>query len=195
MGNLMIEKIKHISDWHPLSSIGSSTSQAMSRFWNGLYDGNHIGVYQVSFETPKDLIHPEIGYIGKSKILPTRLYELSNNTRSHKSNHHNCGRYLRDQGVDISSVNFRCLFIDDNFYGDVETHLQEQMRKKYGYRTGFKWIEASAGVESTYLKFKDIANRLKPEELADAQGYIISLMVQNEIDKMQQDKLKGFFGK
>jgi hypothetical protein len=188
----MIEHIKHVTPWMTLDDIGSSTSKDMGKYWSNLYDGDYIGVYQVSLEQPEELIHPEIGYIGKSKILPTRMYELSNNTRSLKSNHHNCGRYLRDQGITTDKIYFRCLFADEQSYGDLESYLQDQMTEKYGYSTGFKWIQASAGTQSTFLKFKDIVNRLKPEELYEANGYIISRMVQEEILKQKKEPLDNF---
>jgi hypothetical protein len=189
----MIQHIDHITPWLSLEDVSSSTSIKAGDYWGNIYKGDYVGVYQVSLEKPEDLIHPEIGYIGKSKIIPTRLYELSNNTRSEKANSHNCGRYLRDAGVTTDKVFFRVLFASINSYGDLETYLQNEMRDKYNYTTGFKWTEATAGVHATYLKFKDIANRLSPEELAEAQGYIISLMVQNEVKKLSARDLDGFF--
>lgn len=175
------------TDWLPLTDIGSATSAAMKKYWSDMHSGELTGVYQISLERPKELIHPEIGYIGKSSILHIRLYELSLNARSEKSNHHNCGRYLRQHGIDTSQVYFRVLFTKPEDYSDLEVGLQNQMRSKFGYSHGFKWTEATAGVASTFYKFKDVVRRLDVEELYKALNYINSEIIKKEVAKLVTD--------
>lgn len=171
-----VNYIEHVTDWFPLSDIGSSSSNRMEEYWNLLYAGEHVGVYQVSLEQPKDLVHPEIGYIGKSKILPTRLYELNLNTRSPISDAHNCGRYLRETGIDINQIFVRIIFTDPKMYGDVEMDLQKQMTDRFNYPMGFKWTKATAGQDSAFYKAKNCIRSLSIDDM-----YKLKMLFDEEI--------------
>jgi len=141
--------ILHQTDWIPLSTVPSRSTNTIThkshRFWESLYKKN-TGVYQVSLKKPIVLVHEDIGYIGQSGELGLRVYNLKSSLSSMKNTHHQCGVYLRCEGVDVSQVYVRMLFSDNPSV--LEDILHNAQRSKFKHDIGYAWEEASGGHRS-----------------------------------------------
>lgn len=189
--------VLHQTPWLSLvdvPSVGSKQNPTKKgqEFWDNIYPSARAGVYQISTSCPKDLIHPEIGYVGESSDIPTRIYGMRLSALSEQSDQHGCGRYIRSEGIDPETVYFRVLFTTPENRRALETHLQAQMLDKFGYEQGFAWSAASSGVASSKLKAQDAIRRLNMEEIEEIVEFI-KIHVTNLFDQNKEDYIKRLF--
>jgi hypothetical protein len=155
-------EILSISPWIPVDQIPTDRSK--------IYDSMNekygtCGVYQVALaedltDIGEDLVHENIGYIGKSKDILSRTY----NIRAPKGSH-GASRYIRQNELDRSQVKIRYLYTSPDDYSLLEEILHNEMKNQFGYR--FKWTEASAGSDGNYSHILDMTRRLTSDEILD----------------------------
>lgn len=179
MENVMLDKIKEVTPWIPLSIVPSAGSNAQLKrerivsFWSQFNDNYTDGVYQVSLTRPKDIIHKDIGYIGQSSKIPCRLYQLKSSAgKENKVTHHGCGVYIRHSDIDPSNVYVRVLFTDSGDKIMLEEYLHREHKLKYGYELGYAWTEASGGYKSSRIRVLSAVDRCDLATLQDIKTYI-----------------------
>lgn len=155
--------IKNKTDWQPLlGAVGRA-----SKKYNLLVDEyGSTGVYQVAHRSDMhdDLINEKIGYIGKSKDIFGRVYDM-------KTGQHNACNYIKRNGIDKNDVFVRYLFTEAGSEQTLETMLHDEMQKRYGYR--FAWREASAGNDGAMIRLYELIDKIDNlEELKGVARYI-----------------------
>ena len=171
-----------ITGWMPVSKIPSSGSSEQDRL-NDLY--GRSGVYQVALsedisDIGDSIVHPKIGYTGKSKDILTRTYDIRQPAGSHGA-----GRYIRQNGYNKETdVKIRYLYTSSEDYTNLERLIHEQSYLKYGYR--FAWTDASAGNDGTYSQLLELSKKLTVEEIFD----IIPVLKQLAIQKNAENFLE-----
>lgn len=142
-------------------------SNRATEYWKKVTNGIYAGVYQVSTKKPKDVVHQDICYIGESDCLPKRLSDLRTAAvATNKTAHHMCGVYIREEGININDVYVRCLITKSNKH-DLERWLQSEHKKKYGYKVGYAWEEASGGHKSCRIQTQMNIKRLNSLEACE----------------------------
>lgn len=171
-----------ITDWIPVSSIPSSDSSEHDRF-NDTY--GKTGVYQVALTEDIEsigqaLVHPKIGYTGKSYNIHTRTYNIRQPSGSHGA-----GRYIRQNGYcKEKDVKVRYVYTSPGDYANLERKIHDQSFEKYGYR--YAWTDASAGNDGTYSQLLELLTKLTIEEIFD----IIPVLKQLAIQKNAENFLE-----
>lgn len=166
--------ITHITEWFPVAEIPTDRS---AKYKLMVESYGTVGVYQVALtkdiqDIGKNLIHPEIGYTGKSNTILKRTYDI----RAPKGSH-GASRYIRQEGLDRGNdVCIRYIYTDTTKCTDLENKIFELTMEKYGYR--FKWTDASAGISGKYSQMIDYATCLSSEELLESLGEIKDLIIQ-----------------
>jgi len=178
------EFILHQTDWIPLATVparlaASTITQKSQLFWESLHEKN-TGVYQVSLSRPKELVHKDIGYIGQSGELGVRVYNLKNSLTSLKNSHHQCGVYLRCEGVDVSQVYVRMLFSDNPSV--LEDILHNAQRSKFKHDIGYAWEEASGGHRSCRITAMNSIDRCDMEKCMQLKEHL-----NKRIKQLQKD--------
>lgn len=151
--------------------LGTSTAS----FWEDILGSkwvntNRAGVYQVSLTRPKDIVHRDIGYTGKSDCVPKRLSDLRTSAGAgHKTAHHMCGVYLREENIKVSDVYVRCLSplhvaSIKNSIEFMERWIHNEHKKRFGYKVGYAWEEASGGYKSCRIQTQMSIKRLESLE-------------------------------
>lgn len=172
----------HATEWMPISEIPyasqkHNTARSTKDWWNNLFapkeEDNHRGIYQVSLKKPKNFLHKDIGYIGKSDYIPYRVYTLKSSASSEKTTHHQCGRYLRFMGYKPEDVFVRVLFIQDRQVGVIEDIIHSRMNSEFKYEKGFAWAAASGGPASSMIRAYDSIGRISDvSQLEHLEQYI-----------------------
>lgn len=171
-----------ITDWMPVSKIPSSGSSEQDRL-NDMY--GRSGVYQVALTEDvesigQDLVHPKIGYTGKSKDILTRTYDIRQPAGSHGA-----GRYIRqNKYCKEKDVRVRYVYTSQEDYTNLEREIHDESKNRYGYR--FAWTDASAGNDGTYSQLLELSNKLTVEEIFD----IIPVLKQLAIKKNTENFLE-----
>jgi hypothetical protein len=189
------------TEWVCLTDIPTAPSSGdlndrCRQFWNKFTNGNYCGVYQVSMKRPKQLVHKDICYIGRSTILPKRLNSLRGSaTPKNKVTHHACGVYIREEKIDMSRVYIRCIIPDisepislkemDATISNIERWLQNEHKAKFNYKLGFAWEEASGGFRSARIACKSHIKRLNSVE---ACREAIDDLLEKMLELMQSSK-------
>lgn len=191
------ELILHQTPWMSLMdvpSVGSkhNPTKKSKDFWDNIYTQSRAGVYQISTECPKELVHEHIGYVGESSDIPTRVYGLRLSATSEQSDQHGCGRYIRSESIDPEAVFFRVLFTTPENRRVLESHLHAQMLDKFGYEQGFAWTGATSGVASSKFKAQDAIRRLNIEETKEVVEFI-KIHLKNLYDQQYQNTLQEIF--
>jgi hypothetical protein len=189
--------VLHQTPWLSLMDVPSVGSKAnptkkSKEFWDNIYTKSRAGVYQISTTCPKDLIDGDIGYVGESSDIPTRVYGLRLSATSEQSDQHGCGRYIRSEGINPESVYFRILFTTPENRRVLETYLQQQMLDKFGYEQGFAWAAATSGVASSKFKAQDAIRRLNIEETKEVVEFI-KIHLKNMYEQEYQNTLQEIF--
>jgi hypothetical protein len=158
--------IKHLTEWFPVSEIPTEKNPLYNEL-NEEY-GLH-GVYQVAFkgdinDIGSELVHKKIGYTGKSE---KNILKRTSTIRIH-SGGHGVSRYIRQNGIDRSTVYIRYLYCAESDAAFLESAIHSETKKLHGYT--FEWLEASAGTNGRVHLLLDEGKRLTSEELL----YIIS---------------------
>lgn len=141
-----------------------------------------VGIYQVALtsdieEIGDELVHPKIGYTGKSKAILSRTYDIRQPSGSHGA-----GRYIRQQGLNKETdVKIRYVYCSEDDYTGLERSIQEETQSVHGYR--FAWTTASAGNDGTYSQMVELAKKLTVDEIFD----IIPMLKQLAITKNQEE--------
>ena len=156
----------------PLSYRELGTSAA--GFWEDILgskwvNANRTGVYQVSLTQPKDVVDKDIGYTGKSECIPKRLSDLRTSAGAgHKTAHHMCGVYLREENIKVSDVYVRCLSpLDKHSIEFMERWIHNEHKKRFGYKIGYAWEEASGGYKSCRIQTQMSIKRLESLEACE----------------------------
>ena len=174
--------ITEISSWIPVSKIPSNGSKEQDVL-NEKY--GKAGVYQVALtsdieEIGDSIVHPKIGYTGKSKDILTRTYEIRQ-----PSGPHGASRYIRQNGYDKDTeVRVRYIYTSVDDYSSLEKEIHYESQKKYGYR--FAWTKASAGNDGVFSQMIDLSNKLTADEILD----IIPLLKQLAVQKNTEEFLE-----
>lgn len=166
--------------WIRLDDIPTPTSYrelgtSAASFWEDILGSkwvntNRAGVYQVSLTRPKDIVHRDIGYTGKSDCVPKRLSDLRTSAGAgHKTAHHMCGVYLREENIKVSDVYVRCLSplhvaSIKNSIEFMERWIHNEHKKRFGYKVGYAWEEASGGYKSCRIQTQMSIKRLESLE-------------------------------
>lgn len=160
--------------WIRLSDIPSAVSYVKigtraAMFWMDVLGSKWIdkpiGVYQVSLTKPKEVVHKDICYNGKSECIPKRISDLRTAAGAgNKTAHHMCGVYIREEGINIDDVFVRCLVPDNGDTQALERWLQSEHKKLFGYKVGYAWEEASGGHKSCRIQTQMSIKRLSSLE-------------------------------
>jgi hypothetical protein len=175
-------EITSISPWIPVSKVPSNGSREQESL-NERYGKS--GVYQVALtsdieEIGDSIVHPKIGYTGKSKDIITRTYDIRQPAGSHGA-----GRYIRQNGYDKDTdVKVRYIYTSSDDCASLEREIHEESRKKYGYR--FAWTSASAGNDGVFSQMIELSNKLTVDEILD----IIPLLKQLAVQKNSEEFLE-----
>lgn len=167
-----------ITDWISVSKIPSTNSSEQDRL-NDLY--GRCGVYQVALTEDIEsigqaLVHPKIGYTGKSKDILTRTYDIRQPAGSHGA-----GRYIRQKGYcKEKEVKVRYIYTSQEDFSKLEKKIHDSTFEKYGYR--FAWTEASAGNDGVYSQILDLSNKLTIEEIFDIIPTLKQLAIQKNAE-------------
>ena len=139
------------------------------------------GVYQVALtddiaEIGDDIVHPQIGYIGKSTNVVGRTYVIRM-----PNGDHGASRYIRQNDLDRKTqVKLRYLYSSDQ--STLERALHQMTKTKHGY--DFKWREASGGLDGVYSQVLDLTTKhLTAENILD----IIPELKKIAVKKNQQE--------
>lgn len=168
-------KIAHMSDWIAVSHIPTKT-QDKYRIMNDQH--GTCGVYQVAQsehieEIGDAIVHPKIGYTGKSANVLNRTYAIRQPAGDHGAN-----RYIRQNGFDKSvDVVIRYIYCHENDLTNLESTIHKTTSEKYGYR--FAWVEASAGNDGNKSTIVDLAERLTSEEILDIIKQLKNIAIEN----------------
>lgn len=164
------------TEWIRLNDIPTPKSYvelgaSASSFWEDILGldwvkNNRAGVYQVSLTRPKDIVHKDIGYTGKSECIPKRLSDLRTSAGAgHKTAHHMCGVYLREENIKVSNVYVRCLTPWDKYHIEfMERWIHNEHKKRFAYKVGYAWEEASGGYKSSRIQTQMAIKRLESLE-------------------------------
>jgi len=168
-----------VSPWIPVDKIPSNGHKD----YDAMNDKfGTVGVYQVALTEDIDdikdsLVHPKIGYTGKSKSILSRTYDIRQPAGTHGA-----GRYLRQNNINKSTeAKIRYIYASEEDYSDLEKLIHDETKNQYGYR--FHWTTASAGNDGTYSQIVDLANKLTVDEIFD----IIPLLKQLAMTKNQEE--------
>jgi hypothetical protein len=128
----LVEDPSAWTEWLPLSTLKSA----------GTYypDERVAGIYQISDSKIPEIVHADIGYIGKSANVEGRVWNVGAGTRGVSSANHSCGKWLNSNGYSADEVFYRILFIPREDITKAESAIHDKMNKLHGYR--FKWIES-----------------------------------------------------
>ena len=189
--------ILHQTPWIALTdapSVGSNANptKKSQEFWDAIYSKSRSGVYQISTECPKELISPDIGYVGESSDVPTRVYGLKLSASSEQSDQHGCGRYIRSEGINPETVYFRVLFTTPENRRTLEKYLHAQMLDKFGFEQGFAWTAATSGIASSKFKAQDAIRRLNIQETKEVVEFI-KIHLKNMYEQEYQNTLQEIF--
>jgi hypothetical protein len=174
--NNMIDmsKITHVSEWRKVSELPSTAARQQS-----LDDQfSSAGIYQVAVlddidKIGEDLIHEDIGYIGKSSNIHDRTYHirLTANSKTGGSVRHNLGRFIRQsKEIDIANVYVRYLYCVPGDENSLEQAFHSEMNTQFAYT--FKWREASAGKDGDYSMATLLVSKLSNDDRKKLIGYI-----------------------
>lgn len=172
-------EIKATTPWIPINNIPSNGHKDFD-IMNEKF--GTVGVYQVALaedidEIGDNLVHPKIGYTGKSKSILSRTYDIRQPQGTHGA-----GRYIRQNNIDkTTGAKIRYIYTSEEDYSDLEKAIHKDSQDMFGYR--FEWTTASAGNDGTYSQVIDLCNKLTVDEIFD----IIPLLKQLAITKNQEE--------
>ena len=169
-----------LTDWVSVSKIPSTGSSEQDRL-NDMYGKS--GVYQVALTEDiesigQSLVHPKIGYTGKSKDILARTYDIRQPAGSHGA-----GRYIRQNGYNKETdVKIRYAYTSSEDCSKLEKNIHDECTNEYGYR--FSWTEASAGNDGCYSQLLELSNKLTVEEIFDIIPVLKQLAIQKHTDNL-----------
>lgn len=142
--------IKEIIEWKPISFVYGRNSPKLIDFVEK--HGSH-GVYQISLkeEQPEEIIHKDIGYVGKSTNIMMRVYDI-------KTNRHNCRTFLNSKNISINDISVRFLMTEPGNETVLENLIHTINETEFGYR--FKWREASGGNDGALIRIIESVDKI-----------------------------------
>lgn len=146
--------IQEQTEWIPLSSVKSKGT-----FYPNI---RKSGVYQISDEKVKELVHPNIGYVGMSKNIEDRIYSVKLGFYGKKSNH-TVGKWLKSNGFDPDTTYYRILFSEEPL--KLERALHETNKKEYGQT--YKWQGAGGNQAGRDFQLQEMIKELPVETLVE----------------------------
>lgn len=146
--------ITNILDWQPLLNFDSKNSRKLLE--NKEKYGS-TGVYLVSSKEnlTNELIDSNIGYIGKSKNVFRRVYDI-------RGGEHGVRKYLNMKNISPETVYVKLLFTRENEENVLETRLHDEHFKRFGYK--FLWKEASGGNDGVITRILSEIDKIESEE-------------------------------
>jgi hypothetical protein len=141
------------TDWRPVVSIPSTKT----RLYNERVEGEgEVGIYQIALnkdivEIGDSIIHPLIGYTGKSKSIHSRTYSI-------RGGGHNVCKYIRQNNIAPNDVFVRLLLVEPGNETELENKIHSETEKLCGYRFG--WKEASAGKDGDEYEIIELYSTL-----------------------------------
>jgi len=174
-----------LSEWMQVSEIPSNRTPLANDIIESQI-GTDSGCYQVALtadiaDIGASVIHKDIGYTGMSKTLFAR----TGNIRS-ENGKHGVNVYIREHGLcKETEVSIRYLGPTSNMKGKtpfktLEKRIQDETKKQFGYKLGFKWEEASGGNAGNYLRTRDT--------IASTFTYEDTIKLLTEMKEMVKDK-------
>jgi hypothetical protein len=145
-------KITHVSEWRKIADLPSTEGR---------------------LETIGDnLVHQDIGYIGKSGNIHDRTYKIRQTANSKtNSQSHGAGVYIRqNEDLNVDTCYVRILYTADTDSSFAESAFHNEMTNKFGYK--FKWKEASGGKDGDYTNATILVDKLGNEDRKNLIRYI-----------------------
>jgi hypothetical protein len=141
------------TEWRAVVSIPSTKTKL---YYERVEGEGEVGVYQIALnkdiaEIGESIIHPLIGYTGKSKSIHSRTYSI-------RGGGHNVCKYLRQNNIASNDVFVRLLLVEPGNEAELESRIQAETEKLYGSRFG--WKEASAGKDGDEYEIIELFNTL-----------------------------------
>jgi hypothetical protein len=182
-----------LSDWMQVADIPSNRSPGALELIESQI-GTESGCYQVALtadieDIGSSIIHKDIGYTGMS----IALFDRTGNIRSEKGKHM-VNVYIREHGLcKETEVSIRYIGPTDAMKGDtsfktLEKRIQDETKKQFGYKLGFKWEEASGGNAGVYLRTRDtIASTFTYEDTIKLLTEMKGMVKDKAIEKAEMD--------
>lgn len=160
----------HVSEWIPVSQIPTVDSKGEREL---IEEHGSAGCYQFARvedlkEIGSELIHPKIGYIGKSTRLTSRTYDVRAPSGSH-----GVRRYMNQNDWSNDDVFVRYIHCDVTDVTKLENILHEKTVELTGKT--FAWRDASQGGDGHYSMTKEYMKKLDGKELLSLIPYIKEL--------------------
>ena len=161
--NMIKSLITDTLDWQPLMSFGSRNSKKAAD--NKIKYGS-FGVYLVSTKNnlSENIIDANIGYVGKSKDIFSRIYDI-------RGGDHGVRKYIHSKNINPEDVYIKLLFTEKEGESYLEKLIHEENHNKFGYR--FSWKEASGGNDGALTRiFTDIDKIESEDDLKEIADFI-----------------------
>lgn len=152
--HLIHSLVMNTLDWQPLLTFDSKNSRKISE--NKEKHGSS-GVYLVALKEhlTNSLIDSNIGYIGKSKNIFRRVYDI-------RGGEHGVRKYLNMKNISPENVCVKLLFTRENEENVLETRLHDEHLKRFGYK--FAWKEASGGNDGVITRILSEIDKIESED-------------------------------
>jgi hypothetical protein len=138
------------TEWLPLSTLKSAG--------NYYPEEKVAGIYQIADTKIPEIVHSDIGYIGKSANVEGRVWNVGAGVRGVSSSNHSCGKWLNSNGYSAEEVFYRILFIAKDDVSKAENYLHDKMNRLHGYR--FKWLAAGENKLGRDFQLREQINEL-----------------------------------
>ena len=150
-------------NWQPLTNFESRNSRKAAENKNK-YGGSGVYLITTKENLTDDIINANIGYVGKSSNIFSRVYDV-------RGGEHGARKYIASKGITPEDVYVKLLFTDEKGESLLESLIQEENFKRFGYK--FFWKEASGGNDGAVTRIlSDIDKIENEEELRKIADYI-----------------------
>lgn len=152
--SLIHSLITNTLDWQPLLNFDSKNSR---KSLEKKEKHGSSGVYLVTLKEhlTSELIDANIGYIGKSKNIFRRVYDI-------RGGEHGVRKYLNMKSVNPETVYVKLLFTRENEENVLESRLHDEHLKRFGYK--FSWKEASGGNDGVITRILSEIDKIESED-------------------------------
>jgi len=156
-----------VSDWMPVSQFPSKRTKRAADLETEL---GKFGVYQVALyrdieEIDQNLVHPLIGYTGKSTTIISRIYDIKASAQNKNNSAHGAGRYIRQNNINLDDVYVRILNTEEGEESNLEYSIHNATMDEYSQR--FAWKTASSGNDGLVSDLLDRIEKLDDPDVID----------------------------
>lgn len=152
--NLINSLIVNTLNWQQLTSFESRNSKKVAD--NKAKYGS-CGVYLITTKDnlTDELIHANIGYVGKSSNVFSRVYDV-------RGGEHGARKYIASKGINPEDVYVKILFTEEEGESLLERLIQEENLRRFGYK--FSWKEASGGNDGAMVRILSDIDKIENED-------------------------------